>query len=128
MDDSKLAEEIENTAREAVENGDGRLCLMLNHLQANQIIAALRRGHEPVPEGFVRTIPDPLGRTICTAEATGQLAEPPPSGEMVMVPREPTAEMIARGYAAAAFPRDPEICVAMYKAMIAAAEASKEAK
>jgi hypothetical protein len=43
-----------------------------------------RRGPEHVPEGFVRTVPDPQMRTICTAEATGQLAERPSSGEMVM--------------------------------------------
>ena len=49
----------------------------------------------------------------------------PPAG-MVMVPREPTKAMLDAGYAGAAFPRDPEICVAMWKAMLAAASAAGE--
>ena len=35
--------------------------------------------------------------------------------------RGPTKEMVEVGYKAAAFPRDPEICVAMFNAMIDAA-------
>ena len=41
--------------------------------------------------------------------------------EGVVVPREPTQEMFKAGYAAAAFPRDPEICAAMWRAMYDAA-------
>lgn len=40
---------------------------------------------------------------------------------MVLVPREPTEKMLTAGYAAAAFPRDPEICAAMWRAMYDAA-------
>ncbi len=39
---------------------------------------------------------------------------------IVEVPEEPTEAMIKAGYSAAQFPRDPEICIAMYRAMIAA--------
>lgn len=46
-----LAEEIERTARQAIESGDSRLCLMMNHLQAKEIIDALRAGP---PEGTVQ--------------------------------------------------------------------------
>ena len=38
-----------------------------------------------------------------------------------VIRREPTEEMLRIGYEAAAFPRDAEICVAMFKAMFDAA-------
>jgi hypothetical protein len=41
-----------------------------------------------------------------------------------VVPIEPTKGMLDAGYAAAAFPRDPEVCVAMYRAMLNAAPQS----
>lgn len=40
-----------------------------------------------------------------------------------LISREPTEEMLRIGYEAAAFPRDAEICVAMFKAMFDAAPA-----
>jgi hypothetical protein len=83
MNNKELAEEIKQQISKRPTLGEARW-VMLNATEWRQIIAALRRGLEPVPEGFVRTVPDPQMRTICTAEAMGQLAERPPSGEMVM--------------------------------------------
>jgi hypothetical protein len=83
MNDRGLADEIKQQISKRPTLGEARW-VMLNATEWRQIIAALRRGSEPVPEGFVRTVPDPQMRTICTAEAMGQLAERPPSSEMVM--------------------------------------------
>ena len=50
-----------------------------------------------------------------------------PSGG-VSVPIIPTSAMMHAGYEAAAFPRDPEIVVAMWKAMLAAAPVAADTK
>lgn len=48
--------------------------------------------------------------------------------EVKKVPREPTKAMLDAGYAAAAFPRDAEICIAMWKAMFDATLSAGKAR
>jgi len=71
---------------------------------------------------------DEFGKNNLLFRLDAALARSPnqPKQGMVMVPREPTKAMLDAGYEAAAFPRDPEICVAMYKAMLAAAPKAGE--
>lgn len=53
-------------------------------------------------------------------EAAAALEASVPEGWR-LVPSIPTSAMMHAGYEAAAFPRDPEICVAMWKTMLSAA-------
>lgn len=107
--------------------------------RTDQIIAALRRGHEPsvtcpLCEGtgqrdvvsFVDS--SKTVKNSCSAcKGKGVItSERPPSGEMVMVPREPTEDMIITGRRFCG--TDSIFVIGFYRAMLSAAEAPKEAK
>lgn len=83
----------------------------------DEVAALIKRLEEAGGTGLDLSPGDPL----CAAAARALKSLSPPAG-MVMVPREPTKAMLNAGYEAAAFPRDPEICVAMWKAMLSAQE------
>jgi|SRR6267378_6721836 len=113
MTNAKLADEIDGGYLRVskVLNGT-HIEYELSHYQLRQIIAALRQPSETLKAAYFEGYEDAL-------------KDRQPSSDKVLVPREPTRKMMDAGYAAAAFPRDPEICIAMYRAMLSAAEAAR---
>lgn len=103
MNDRELAYEIERGL-----TGSDYIAYTLRDSEWRAIIAALRRSQpEPVPEGFVRTVPDPQMRTMCTAQAMGQqLAKLQEEGEM---PTERMVEVAAQWLSESPLIQEPKL-------------------